>query len=286
MILVAVLVLLLYLSLPDRYVSMRLSKQSISPAVRLARSYAAVAPKPEPEYEAESSTAAQKRQQYNSSRPTNSPKPRRGPRAVSLLRAQKLAKALQSVPIPSKVDITQTATPPPPPTIADLEAKRPDRPPPAITAKSYSWRYQRLFDSIDQAFTSKQLLPFARKLGVKIWKGRGKEVAVRGILKTWGWEDPDQVYEPEKKTQGGREREWNLTKAELWLIMRDPACVKPAMDEGVKLTIPPTASLETEIKVDTGMRTLRGQGYADVLQELHQRILDARAVRQLDCLCI
>lgn len=269
---------------------MRLSKQSLTPAVRLARSYAAAAPKPDIEYEAESSTAAQKRQQSSPSRPTNTTKPRRGPRATSLLRAQKLAQALQSIPTPasSKGDIKQTGAnaspPPPPPTLADLEAKRPERPPPAITSRSYNRLYERLFNSIDRAFVSQQLLPFARKLGVKIYRGRGKEVALRGILKIWGWEDPNEVYEPEKNSsKKGREMDWNLTKAELWLIMRDPYCLQPALDGGIKFTTPPSPMVqEMGMKVDTGMRTLKGQGNAIVLQEVNQRINDARTVRFLD----
>jgi hypothetical protein len=72
------------------------------------------------------------------------------------------------------------------------------------------------------------------------------------------------------------ERDWMLTKAELWLIMRDASVVRPALDEGVSFSIPP---VEGEVKVDTGMRTLRGNGSAAALMDLDQRIKHSRNVR-------
>jgi hypothetical protein len=262
---------------------MKLSRQSIAPVVRLARSYAAAAPKPEVEYEAESSTAAQRRQGSSTSESSNynrivnpTSKPRRRPKATALLRAQKFAKALESTPSPSKADIPLPGTPPPPPpTLADLEAKKPDRDPPSMSSQHYDRLYKKLFRSVDKAFVAKQIYEFAPQLGVKLRRGRNKEIVIRGILKMWGWEDPD-AFVPEPIHRKMTEKDWMLTKAELWLIMRDASVVRPALDEGVSFSIPP---MEGEFKVDTGMRTLRGNGSATALMELDQAIKHSRDVR-------
>jgi hypothetical protein len=267
---------------------MKLSRQSIAPAVRLVRGYAASAPKSEVEYEAESSTAAQRRQGSSSGTPNytrminpNS-KPRRGPKALALLKAQKLAKALQSAPTPSKSDIplAGTSTPPPPPTLADLVARKPDRDPPSISSRQYNRLYNKLYHNIDKAFVARQLYEFAPALGVKLRRGRNKEMVLRGILKVWGWEDPESFQsEPERSGRKATEREWSLTKAELWLIMRDASVVGPALEEGVTFSIPPPA--EGEVKMDTGMRILRGNGSAAVLSDLDQKIKMSRDVSQI-----
>lgn len=261
---------------------MKLSRQSIAPAIRLARSYAASAPRPDVEYEAESSTAALRRQgstlESRNDIAMNRPRQRsrRGPKATALLKAQKLAKALQSAPISSKSDIPlPSTTPPPPPTLADLEARKPDRDPPSMSSMHYDRLYNKLYDSVDKAFVAKQLYEFAPKLGVKLRHGRNKEMVVRGILKVWGWEDPD-AFIPEPTYRKVTQRDWMLTKAELWLIMRDSSLVRPALDEGVRFSIPP---VEGEIKVDTGMRTLRGNGSPDALSDLNERIKTSRDVR-------
>jgi len=262
---------------------MKLGRQSIAPAVRLARSYAAAAPKIEVEYEAESSTAAQRRQgsdpeSQNYTRVLKpDSKPRRRPKATALLRAQKFAKALESTPPPSKADIPLPGTPPPPPpTLADLEAKKPEREPPSLSSQHYDRLYKKLFRSVDTAFVAKQLYEFAPQLGVKLRRGRNKETVIRGILKIWGWEDPD-AFVPEQPHRKVTVRDWMLTKAELWLTMRDASVVRPALDEGVSFSIPP---VEGEIKVDTGMRTLRGNGSATALMDLDHRIKHSRYVRR------
>jgi hypothetical protein len=268
---------------------MKLSRQSIAPAVRLARSYAAAAPKPEVEYGAESSTAAQRRQgsdpesqNYTRILKPDS-KPRRRPKATALLRAQKFAKALESTPPPSKADIPLPGTPPPPPpTLADLETKKPDREPPSMSSQHYDRLYKKLFRSIDKAFVARQLYEFAPQLGVKLRRGRNKEMVIRGILKIWGWEDPE-AFVPETVHRKVTERDWMLTKAELWLITRDASVVRPALDEGVSFSIPP---VEGEIKVDTGMRTLRGNGGATALMDFDQGIKLSRDVRQDQLICV
>ena len=262
---------------------MKLSRQAVAPATRFVRAYAVSAPKPE-EYEAESSTAAQRRQGSTSTSETPNytrivdpkPKPRRGPKATSLLRAQKFAQALQSAPTPSKTDIRLPgAPPPPPPTLADLEARKPDQDPPSMFSRHYDRLYNKLYHSIDRAFVAKQIFEFAPKLGVKMRRGRNKETAIRGILKLWGWEDPEAV-QPEEPSRRPNQKDWMLTKAELWLIMRDSSIVKPALDEGVTFSIPPPA--EGEVKVDTGMRTLRGNGTSSVLLDLDNSITQSRSV--------
>jgi hypothetical protein len=266
---------------------MKLTKQSLNPAIRLARTYAAPAIKPEIEYDAESSTAAQRRQATTTTPSPPRPKPRRGPKALSLLRAQKLAEALSSVPTPSRVDIklggTASTPAPLPPTLADLEAKRPERPPTPVSAPGYEKRYARLYNNIEKAFNAKQILQFAPELGVKLrkGKGRGKEAAIKGVMKIWGWEDPQSSNVQELATKL-KERDWNLTRAELWLIVRDSSCVRPALDQGVKFSIPPPTTIEGEERqVDTGMRMLRGHGSSTALSDLDQQIGHRRVVSGL-----
>jgi hypothetical protein len=192
-----------------------------------------------------------------------------------------LAKALESAPPPSKINIPQISdsspgSPPAPPTLADLEAKRPDRDPPQVTARSYSKQYKRLYDSIEKAFVARQILKFAGQLGVRVRKGRGKDAAIRGVMKVWGWEDP-KVAEAMKLAREPVDRDWELSRAELWLIMRDESFVRPALEDGIKLSVPaPIPGSEAQTR--QGKRILRGHGDSEALAELDQRIADRRAV--------
>lgn len=280
----------------------RISRVPVPPSLRLGSTLSATTLRPEVQYEAESSTAAQRRQQLELSSPSASStaarptwssggyeaskeRRRRGPKAISLLRAQKFAKALAAATPPSKIDIPLRSTPPSPPTIptlADLESKRPDREPPHITARSYKKQYQRLYNSIDQAFVAKQIIKLASQLGVNTRKGktRTKDTAIRGVLETWGWEDP-QLAEAIYAAREVQERDWKMSRAELWLMMRDEEFVRPTLDDGIKLSVPvPVAETEGGQIEDT--RDLRGRGDPYALAEMDQRIMDRRVVRRFE----
>jgi hypothetical protein len=182
-----------------------------------------------------------------------------------------------------KLGGTASTPAPLPPTLADLEAKRPERPPTPVSAPGYEKRYARLYNNIEKAFNAKQILQFAPELGVKLrkGKGRGKEAAIKGVMKIWGWEDPQSSNVQELATKL-KERDWNLTRAELWLIVRDSSCVRPALDQGVKFSIPPPTTIEGEERqVDTGMRMLRGHGSSTALSDLDQQIGHRRVVSGL-----
>jgi hypothetical protein len=277
---------------------------SLPPALRLSNlgdKFIPPTSRPQIQYEAESSSAALRRQQLESSASASTPsslpsagaqtwarngyaasneKRRRGPKAVALLRAQQFAKALASAAPPSKIDIplrSEPPTPPTAPTLADLEAKRPDREPPHVTARSYKKQYERLYNNIDQAFVAKQIIKMAPKLGVKLRKGRGKDVAIRGILKAWGWPDP-KTAELMYAAREVKERDWEMSRAELWLMMRDEGFVRSTLEGEIKLSVPlPTVGLEDGQRQNT--RVLRGHGGSDALAEMGQRIADFRTVR-------
>lgn len=277
-------------------------------AVRLvsARGYsaAATATKPSPvpaqeqEQEAESSSAAQRRLTPEASKP----KRRRGPNATSLLRAQKLARAiLESVPPPSAIDIdigspknrnagnAQETNMRLEPTLDDLEAKRPTRPPPPLEARRYPKVYKKLYDELDNAFVAKQLLKLASELGVRTPKGRNKGLAIKGILRTWGWHPPLPPQAP-KLRQVTMEREWQLGRAELWLLFQarhhgTREDEDGILQQGVTFSVLPSSSGSGAVVQEGGSRTvLRGSGIQEALETMDDLISDRISVSTL-CFC-
>lgn len=313
---------------------MRLLRIPAGATSRLVRGYAASAPKPDPEHDvepqAESSTAAQRRlwpappvnkskdkELYKQNRVTLTSdreaavKRRRAPNALALMKAQKFAQAIikESEP-PSGSSVTVPSPPPSPsdtlraisqqpsqaaPTLEDLEAKRPPKGPIPISSKRYPGRYKRLYDTIDNAFVSKQLLKLAREMGVRVPKGRGKGLAIKGILQVWGWEPPMSKEELDAREQAQDvvmrdtvERDWELKQGELWLIMRDSENLRPIMEQGVRFSIPSPVSASASGNVEgkraadgrkEGWRVLRGTGNDASLAEMDNFINERRAVR-------
>lgn len=302
---------------------MRLLRVPPGSTIRLIRGYAASAPKPEPEHDtepqAESSTAAQRRlwpappvdKPKASSKPTRlnpetAVKRRRSPNALALMRAQKLAQAIiQESEPPSTSGVTVPPTPLSPsdslramsqqptqvaPTLEDLEAKRPPNGPISILSKRYPQRYKRLYETLDNAFVAKQLLKLAYEMGVKVPKGRGKAVAIKGILKVWGWEPPISKEEQEARERAQDvvmrdtvERDWELKQGELLLMMRDVESLRPIMEQGVRFSIPKSASAtgvgeQASLVTREGWRILRGTGNEASLAEMDIFVNERREV--------
>jgi hypothetical protein len=75
-----------------------------------------------------------------------------------------------------------------------------------------------------------------------------------------------------------KERDWEMSRAELWLMMRDEGFVRSTLEGEIKLSVPlPTVGLEDGQRQNT--RVLRGHGGSDALAEMGQRIADFRTVR-------
>lgn len=293
--------------------SMRAIRISATLASRCVpvRGYAAASPKPETgsgldqveqgEPEAESSTAAQRRllRLRNTPAPPETtvvekPKKRRGPSALALIRARKLAEALKDSPPPSNstIPLSTSMTPSPhaaAPTLEDLEHKRPARAPPTLLSPKYPRQYNDVYSRLDVAFTAKQLYKLAPKLGVRVPRGKSKALVIRGILGTWGWRPPLTTAQQDELTTRREtevvERDWTLTKAELWLLMQDTEGLGPALEQGVKFSLPPTEGTIPSDGDGVGdMRVLRGTGGEESLAELDRLIGDRRQVSSLHLL--
>lgn len=227
----------------------------------------------------------------------------RSPRALALIRAQQLAQALKES---SPLGPGSTSFIPPPttygedrqenssqdlvPTIEDLEAKRPTHDPPPILSRRYSKRYKRLYDQIDKAFVLKQLLKLAPQLGVRVPRGRNKRLAISGILESWGWGPPvdlDKVEARERTINQILENDWEMSGAELYLIMRDTESLRPIMEQGVRFSIltAPSSSSTISSKLGSkgigGARVLRGTGTQASLADLDHFIRERRSVSVL-----
>ena len=231
-------------------------------------------------------------------------KRRRSPNALALVRAQKLAQAMQDIEPPSNASIPlptlnslkaarEAQTAQGAPTVEDLEAKRPVRGPLPIEHRRYPVQYQRLFDTLDNAFVATQLLRLAREVGVKVPRARGKGVAIRGIMASWGWEPPisKEVLEARRKaeelSQERLERDWELGQGEMWLIMRDGEGLRSIMEQGVRFSIPTAGPGEATATATVmsasrkgGRRVLRGSGTEGSLAEMDALITERRDVSQ------
>lgn len=293
---------------------MRLLRIPVGSTSRLVRGYAAFATKSKPDFdaevepeaehqpEAESSTAAQRRlwpapPSAKPDKPTRltlkadpkdavKPKRRRAPNALALIRAQKLAQAIQDAEPASPAVIPPTTSPIPKPqaapTLEDLEAMRPVKGPLHPLATRYPKAYQRLYNTLDGAFVAKQLMRLAREMGVRTPHGRGKGLAIKGIMAAWGWEPPipPEVMEEAEDTQAVMERDWELRHGELWLMMKDAEGLRPIMEQGVRFSIPSPARIGDGATTSReGWRVLRGSGSETSLEEMDTFINERRAVR-------
>jgi hypothetical protein len=128
-------------------------------------------------------------------------------------------------------------------------------------------------------------------MGVKVPKGRGKGLAIKGIMGVWGWEPPlsTEVMEGMELAQEVVERDWELRNGELWLMMRDPESLRPIMDQGVRFSIPASCpsvmedgegDVEGQVgdQVKEEWRILRGTGTATGLAEMDSWINERREV--------
>nr|XP_019042827.1 hypothetical protein I302_08536 [Kwoniella bestiolae CBS 10118]OCF21757.1 hypothetical protein I302_08536 [Kwoniella bestiolae CBS 10118] len=104
----------------------------------------------------------------------------------------------------------------PSPTLEDLMAKKPVRPPPDPWHPKYRKLYQKLTEDLDHAFVLKQLKSFCQQLGLYTRVSTTKVSCIKKILKAWGWVEPKDKDPDVKKPYV-----YDLPPAELFLFLRE-----------------------------------------------------------------
>ncbi|WVQ70210.1 uncharacterized protein L199_008436 [Kwoniella botswanensis] len=102
------------------------------------------------------------------------------------------------------------------PTLEDLLAKKPARPPPDPYHPKYPKLYQKLIDDLDNAFVQRQLKFFCRQLNLYTNSKTSKIGFIKKILKTWGWVEPK-----DERTDMKKPHVYDLPPAELFLFLRE-----------------------------------------------------------------
>ncbi|WWD15828.1 hypothetical protein CI109_100252 [Kwoniella shandongensis] len=167
------------------------------------------------------------------------------------------------------------------PSLADLLSKRPDTPPPNPWHPSYPRLHQKLHDSIDSAFVTKQMRSFAKDLGLEFGRGErmNKWRIVRKVMDSWGWVEPRE--RPEEKAV--EENVFDLPAPELFLFLRDHDLVQQFIqDENVTFSVIPASEAHIpRFRVgDQRRMILSARGNEEALQNLGQVLQERKESKQ------
>jgi len=94
------------------------------------------------------------------------------------------------------------------PVLADLMRKHPDKPPRhGPNDPEYVKPYRRLYGSIENAFTRKQLGRMSVEMRVQTTSALSKAVTIPLIMKQWGWEAPQEKVQAKAREAMGQQSE-------------------------------------------------------------------------------
>ena len=202
----------------------------------------------------------------------------RSARSRALDKAKRLAAALHDASLSTPADpVAGPSTGPltdTPPSLSDLLLKRPKGSPDDLRRSKYVSRYTKSYAAIDRAFTKDQLIPLARDMGVHLTYRTVKAERIKQILRAWGWEDPKVLQKREEIERApAGQRDFDLTAAELFLVMRDrrlKVIAGKARDTSFAVVPGPVQT--------TGRTTLRVVGQDAVLEEIARFMQEHRDV--------